>query len=70
MAKRARRFKPVAQSAFFYDNARFQDHGYVSQGFREGEGVVLHGNDIGHSARYDGAYVMGQAHVRGGDRSR
>jgi len=69
MAKRARGFKPVAQSAFFYDNARFQHHGYVSQGFGAGEGVVLHGNDIGHSARYDGAYVVGKAHMVSGDRS-
>ena len=44
MAKRARGFKPVARSAF-YDNARFQDYGYVNPG--SGRGVVLHGDDIG-----------------------
>ena len=70
MAKRARGFKPVAQSAFFYDNARFQHHGYVSQGIGAGEGVVLHGDDIGSSSYLNGAHVTGQAHVLGGDRSR
>ena len=53
-----------------YDNARFQHHGHVPQDLGASEGVVLHGNDVGHSARHDGAYVIGKAHVFGGDRSR